>query len=59
MTVTSILHGKLSHPLTYSIGNHSLLSSLATGDFNHDNYLDIVIVNAAADNIGVLFGHGN
>ncbi|CAF1990804.1 unnamed protein product, partial [Rotaria magnacalcarata] len=33
--------------------------SLAIGDFNDDNWPDIVVVNYAADNIAIYFGYGN
>ncbi|CAF2178272.1 unnamed protein product, partial [Rotaria magnacalcarata] len=33
--------------------------SLAIGDFNDDNWPDIVVANYAADNIAIYFGYGN
>ena len=32
---------------------------IATGTFNEDNYLDLVVVNSGADCIGIFIGYGN
>ncbi|CAF1584399.1 unnamed protein product [Adineta ricciae] len=57
----SILYGcgnrKFSKPITYSTGYDSLPSSLAAGDFNNDNYLDIAVGNYGTDNVGIFFGN--
>lgn len=33
--------------------------SVAVGDFNHDNRLDVVVANSLINNIGIFFGYGN
>ncbi|CAF5005919.1 unnamed protein product, partial [Rotaria sp. Silwood1] len=52
-------HGNFSPPITYSTGYDSLPISLAAGDFNNDNYLDLAIANYGTNNVGVLFGNSN
>ena len=52
-------NGSFSNLHTYSTGYDSLPSSLATGDFNDDNYLDLVIGNYGTDNIGLLLQSSN
>ncbi|CAF4711575.1 unnamed protein product, partial [Rotaria sp. Silwood2] len=52
-------HGNFSHPMTYSTGYDSLPSSLAAGDFNNDNYVDLAIANYGTNNVGVLFGNSS
>ncbi|CAF2739210.1 unnamed protein product [Rotaria sp. Silwood2] len=44
---------------TYTTGPHSNPSSIAIGDFNNDNHLDIVVANSGTGNLGVLLGFGN
>jgi hypothetical protein len=43
----------------FSTGTSSEPSSIAIGDLNNDNSLDLVVVNYKANNIGVLLGYGN
>jgi predicted nucleotidyltransferase len=52
-------NGTFSNVITYSAANNSLLCSVAVGDFNNDNRLDIVVVNSAVNNLGVFIGYGN
>ncbi|CAF1324737.1 unnamed protein product, partial [Rotaria sp. Silwood1] len=52
-------HGNFSLPNTYSTGYDSLPFSLAAGDFNNDNYLDLAIANYGTNNVGILFGNTN
>ncbi|CAF3851063.1 unnamed protein product [Rotaria sp. Silwood1] len=52
-------NGSFSLPITYPTGYDSLPSSLAAGDFNNDNYLDLAIANYGTNNIVILFGNSN
>ncbi|CAF3084775.1 unnamed protein product [Rotaria sp. Silwood2] len=52
-------NGSFDKMLTYFIGYGSRPTSLALGDFNNDNILDIAFSNAGINKIGVLFGHAN
>ncbi|CAF1202596.1 unnamed protein product [Adineta steineri] len=52
-------NGTFLNPLNYSTGYDSLSSSLITGDFNNDQYLDIAITNYGTNNIQILFGNHN
>ena len=44
---------------SYSTGSDSIPRSIAMADFNNDQKLDIVIANAGANNVLILFGFGN
>ena len=44
---------------SYSTGFNSIPHSIAFSDFNNDKSLDIVIANAGANNVLILFGLGN
>ncbi|CAF0997315.1 unnamed protein product [Adineta steineri] len=55
----SNLDGTYQDQQTYSTGDKSRPYSLATNYFNNDNYLDIVVANYDAHNIGIFFGYGN
>ncbi|CAF2666127.1 unnamed protein product [Rotaria sp. Silwood2] len=52
-------HGKFSLPVIYTTGYDSLPSSLASGDFNNDNYIDLAITNYDTNNVGILFENSN
>ena len=52
-------NGSFSSPITYSTGYDSLPFSVVAGDFNNDNYLDLVIANYGTNNVGVFLGNGN
>jgi hypothetical protein len=52
-------NGSFADQLTHSTGPNSLPSSITTGDFNDDHYLDIAVANTAKNNIGVFLGYGN
>ena len=52
-------NGSFQHPLTYFTGYDSFPSALATGDFNNDTHLDIVVANSGTNNIAVLLNYGN
>jgi predicted nucleotidyltransferase len=44
---------------TFPTGDNSQPSSVAMGDFNNDNQLDIAVANSGTNNIGILLGYGN
>jgi hypothetical protein len=51
--------GHFGTMMTYSTGMGSAPYFVAANDFNNDNRSDIVVTNSGADNIMILFGHGN
>jgi hypothetical protein len=51
--------GSFQNQITSFTGYDSLLYSLAVGDFNEDNHLDIAIANYDIDIIGIFLGYGN
>jgi streptogramin lyase len=52
-------NGSFSIMTIYSTESDSKPTSVAVGDFNSDNHLDIIVANSKADNIGVFLGYGN
>jgi hypothetical protein len=52
-------NGTFASQKTYTTGPNSHPSSIALGDFNNDNQLDIVVSNYGTGNIGIFLGHGN
>jgi hypothetical protein len=46
-------------PALFSTGDSSHPKSVATGDFNDDDHLDIVVANSGTHNIGIFLGNGN
>ncbi|CAF4886753.1 unnamed protein product [Rotaria sp. Silwood1] len=52
-------NGTFSNQTTFSTGYDSLSLSIAVGDFNNDNKLDIAVVNNVTNNVGIFLGHGN
>ena len=48
-----------SDPVSYSIGQNSRPSSIASGDFNGDDYLDLVIADSTTSTVHFLLGHSN
>jgi hypothetical protein len=50
--------GTFASQQTYSTVNDSNPISIAIGDFNDDQYVDIVVANSNTNNIGMLFGLG-
>jgi hypothetical protein len=51
--------GTFASVTNYSTGNDSYPCSVALGDFNNDNRLDIVVANSGTKNLGVFIGYGN
>lgn len=51
--------GTFSNQTTYSTDYASEPSSIAVGDFNNDNKMDIVVANSNANNIGIFLGNGD
>ncbi|CAF1431265.1 unnamed protein product [Rotaria sordida] len=52
-------NGSFQNQKSYFTGYDSSPRSLAVGDFNKDNHLDIAIANYGTNNIGILFGYSN
>jgi predicted nucleotidyltransferase len=54
-------YGNISfaNQVTYSTGPNSSPYSVASGDFNNDTHMDIVVANYNSNNVGVFFGNGN
>ena len=46
-------------PVLFFTGNDSHPRSVATGDINNDDQLDIIVANSGTNNIGILLGNGN
>ena len=55
--ITPVLAGGLQGPVNYATGIGPY--SGASGDFNGDGKLDIVVTNSGADSVGVLLGNGD
>jgi hypothetical protein len=52
-------NGTFASQKTYTTTPNSNPSSIALGDFNNDNQLDIVVANYGTGNIGLFRGHSN
>ena len=52
-------NGSFQDQRNYFTEYDSLPHSLALGDFNHDNHLDIAVANYGTSNIGILLGYGD
>jgi hypothetical protein len=52
-------NGTFASVITYSTGSNSNPYSVAVGDFNNDNRLDIVVANFGSGNLGIFIGYGN
>ncbi|CAF4827256.1 unnamed protein product, partial [Rotaria sp. Silwood2] len=52
-------NGSFAKQVTYSTGDGSAPATVAIGDINNDNLLDIVVANLHSDDFGVLLGYGN
>ncbi|CAF3760649.1 unnamed protein product [Rotaria sordida] len=57
--LTEYAAAKFANQKTYSTGSAPQPYSVTVGNFNDDNYVDIVIVNSGSDNLDVLFNSGN
>ena len=51
--------GSFSQGATYRTGNGGGLTSVATGDFNNDGWLDIAISSTWNNGVGILLGNGD
>ncbi|CAF1373825.1 unnamed protein product, partial [Adineta steineri] len=49
-------NGTFDEPSIISTGSETLPKSISSGDFNHDNWTDIVVANSGVDNIGAYLG---
>ena len=52
-------NGTFGSQTIYTTLSNSHPSSLALGDFNHDDHLDIVVSNNGSGNVGIFLGHGD
>ena len=52
-------NGTFTNQHIYTTSINSNPSSIALGDFNNDNILDIVVANYGSGSVGIFFGHGN
>ena len=52
-------NGTFQSQRTISTGVNSGPTSVAAGDFNHDNYTDLAVVNMKTNNVGIFLGMGN
>jgi hypothetical protein len=50
-------NGTFRNMTMYSTGNNSRPWSIAIGDFNKDNCIDIAVANSGAKNVGIFFGN--
>ncbi|CAF1321342.1 unnamed protein product [Rotaria sordida] len=51
--------GAFRNVTLYSTGNNSGPCSIAIGDFNKDNWMDIAVANKHTQNVGIFFGYDN
>jgi hypothetical protein len=52
-------NGSFQDQTTYSTDYDSIPYSLAVGDFNNDNHLDIAVANYGTNNVGIFLGYGD
>jgi hypothetical protein len=52
-------NGTFATQIKYSTGLNSFPESIAIGDMNNDNHLDIVVANSNTKNVGIFLGYGN
>ncbi|CAF4242680.1 unnamed protein product, partial [Rotaria sordida] len=57
--LTESIAAEFANQKTYSTGSAPQPYSVTVGNFNDDNYIDIVIVNSGNDNLDILFNTGN
>ena len=53
------VNGSFINSTRYSTNINSHPCSISTGDFNNDNFTDIVVANSGTNSIGIFFGYGN
>ena len=51
--------GTFQVPMVFSIGFNKNPNSIAVGDYNNDNYLDVAVANSASNDISVLIGNND
>jgi hypothetical protein len=51
--------GDFADQTTFSTGTGSVPYSVALGDFNNDNRMDIAVANYGTGNVGIFLGYGN
>ncbi|CAF4788514.1 unnamed protein product, partial [Rotaria sp. Silwood2] len=49
--------GSFGNQTIFFTGSNSHPTSVAVGDFNNDNQLDVTVANFGANNVGILIGH--
>jgi hypothetical protein len=49
-------NGTFREQMMYSTGDSSYPYAVASGDFNNDSRLDLIVANEATDSVGILFG---
>ncbi len=54
--ITGYGNGSFAEQILYSVGNSSYPSAIASGDFNNDTWLDLIVANEGIDYIGLFFG---
>ncbi|CAF4756631.1 unnamed protein product [Rotaria sp. Silwood1] len=52
-------NGSFTNQTVYSTGSGSYPFSVAVGDFNNDNIIDIVVVNQGTNTVGLFLGYGD
>ena len=56
MIILNPVNETFSRSILYSTGSRSFPNSIATGDFNKDGWIDVVVTNSNTDNVGVFLG---
>ena len=59
MILFGYVNGTFINSTRYSTNMNSHPCSISTGDFNNDNFTDIVVANSGTNSIGIFFGYGD